>query len=116
MELVRPLEGSGGPLPRKLDSSGEGMFMLALTVRDAEESVSYLRDKGWTVTDANQGAFISPKTHPRPKAPPLRGLAAAERSAKVSLDKLSRLHRGKLHRRVTCAHEQPPLVVKHWLP
>ena len=61
IELVRPLEGSGGPLPRKLDSSGEGMFMLALTVRDAEASVAHLRGEGWTVTDANAGAFISPK-------------------------------------------------------
>ena len=39
IELVRPLPGSGGPLPRKLDTSGEGMFMLALTVRDAQASV-----------------------------------------------------------------------------
>ena len=61
IELVRPLPGSGGPLPRKLDQSGEGMFMLALTVRDAAASVDYLRGAGWTVTDANAGAFISPK-------------------------------------------------------
>lgn len=60
IELVRPLDGSGGPLPRKLDH-GEGLFMLALTVRDAEESVAYLRTLGLTVTDANTGAFISPK-------------------------------------------------------
>ncbi len=61
IELVRPLAGSGGPLPRKLEISGEGMFMLALTVRDAEASVAYLRGQGWTVTDAGAGAFISPK-------------------------------------------------------
>ena len=61
IELVRPLPGSGGPLPRKLDTSGEGMFMLALTVRDAAASVEHLRGEGWTVTDANAGAFISPK-------------------------------------------------------
>ena len=61
MELVRPLEGSGGPLPRKLEQTGEGMFMLALTVRDAEASVAHLREAGWTVTDASAGAFISPK-------------------------------------------------------
>ena len=61
IELVRPLPGSGGPLPRKLETSGEGMFMLALTVRDAAESVERLRGAGWTVTDANAGAFISPK-------------------------------------------------------
>ncbi|MCY3734332.1 MAG: VOC family protein, partial [Chloroflexi bacterium] len=60
IELVRPLEGSGGPLPRKLEH-GEGLFMLALTVRDAEQSVGYLRTRGLTVTDANTGAFISPK-------------------------------------------------------
>ncbi len=60
IELVRPLEGSGGPLPRKLED-GEGLFMLALTVRDAEQSVGYLRTRGLTVTDANTGAFISPK-------------------------------------------------------
>ena len=35
--------------------------MLALTVRDAAASVDYLRGEGWTVTDANAGAFISPK-------------------------------------------------------
>lgn len=35
--------------------------MLALTVRDAEATVEYLRGEGWTVTDANAGAFISPK-------------------------------------------------------
>lgn len=64
IELVRPLEGSGGPLPRKLETSGEGMFMLALTVRDASATVDHLRDLGWTVTDATAGAFISPKhTH-----------------------------------------------------
>ena len=61
IELVRPLEGSGGPLPRKLETSGEGMFMLALTVRDAAASVDHLRDLGWTVTDASAGGFISPK-------------------------------------------------------
>lgn len=61
IELVRPLPGSGGPLPRKLQASGEGMFMLALTVRNAEASVSHLRDRGWTVTDASAGGFISPK-------------------------------------------------------
>ena len=60
IELVRPLPGSGGPLPRKLES-GEGLFMLALTVRDAERTVAYLREQGITVTDANAGAFISPK-------------------------------------------------------
>lgn len=60
IELVRPLEGSGGPLRRKLER-GEGLFMLALTVRDAEQSVAYLRTRGLTVTDANTGAFISPK-------------------------------------------------------
>jgi len=64
IELVRPLPGSGGPLPRKLETSGEGMFMLALTVRDAGASVAYLRGQGWTVTDASAGGFISPKhTH-----------------------------------------------------
>ena len=62
IELVRPLPGSGGPLPRRLEQQGEGMFMLALTVRDAEASVSYLREEhGWTMTDASAGAFISPK-------------------------------------------------------
>lgn len=61
IELVSPLPGSGGPLPRKLDTSGEGMFILALTVRDAEASVAHLRGEGWTVTDANAGGFISPK-------------------------------------------------------
>ena len=60
IELVRPLPGSGGPLPRKLER-GEGMFMLALTVRDAQASVAYLREQGMTVTDANAGAFISPR-------------------------------------------------------
>ncbi len=60
IELVRPLPGSGGPLPRKLER-GEGMFMLALTVRDAEASVAYLREQGMTVTDANTGGFISPR-------------------------------------------------------
>ena len=64
IELVRPLPGSGGPLPRKLETSGEGMFMLALTVRDAEASVAYLRAQGMTVTDASTGGFISPRdTH-----------------------------------------------------
>ncbi len=61
IELVRPLPGGGGPLPRKLETSGEGMFMLALTVRDAEDTVAHLRGEGWTVTDARAGAFISPK-------------------------------------------------------
>ncbi len=60
IELVRPLPDSEGPLPRKLER-GEGMFMMALTVRDAEKSVTYLRDQGMTVTDANTGAFISPR-------------------------------------------------------
>ncbi|MYF81078.1 MAG: hypothetical protein F4177_04790 [Chloroflexi bacterium] len=61
---MRPLEGSGGPLPRKLETSGEGMFMLALTVRDTAATVDHLRDLGWTVTDASAGGFISPKhTH-----------------------------------------------------
>lgn len=61
IELARPLPGSGGPLPRRLEQ-GEGMFMLALTVRDAEASVAYLRDQHrFTVTDASTGAFISPK-------------------------------------------------------
>ena len=61
IELVTGLPGAGdGPLQRQLQR-GEGMFMMALTVRDAEAAVAHLREQGVTVTDANAGAFISPR-------------------------------------------------------
>ena len=62
IELITGLPGAAeGPLQRRLANEGEGMFMLALTVRDAEAAVAHLREQGITATDANAGAFISPR-------------------------------------------------------
>lgn len=62
IELITGLPGAAeGPLQRRLANEGEGMFMLALTVRDAEAAVAKLRERGVTVTDAGAGAFISPR-------------------------------------------------------
>ena len=61
IELITGLPGAAeGPLQRQLQR-GEGMFMAALTVRDAEAAVAHLREQGVTVTDAGAGAFISPR-------------------------------------------------------
>ena len=61
IELVTGLPGAAeGPLQRQLQR-GEGMFMAALTVRDPAAAVAMLREHGITVTDAEQGGFISPR-------------------------------------------------------
>ena len=62
IELITGLPGAAeGPLQKRLANQGEGMFMMALTVRDAEAAVARLRGHGMTVTDAGAGAFISPR-------------------------------------------------------
>ncbi len=62
IELVTGLPGAAeGPLQRQL-ARGEGMFMAALTVRDPAAAVARLRGRGISCTDADQGAFISPRS------------------------------------------------------
>lgn len=65
IELVTPTsDDQGNPLNRKLRES-EGLFMLALTVRDLPAAVEQLRAQGVTCTDPSSGptpgAFLSPK-------------------------------------------------------
>lgn len=64
LELVTPLtENERDPLVRRLQR-GEGMFMLALSVRDVGQAVERLRAAGVTCTDASAAmpvTYVSPK-------------------------------------------------------
>ena len=67
LELVTPLtDNERDPLVRRLQQ-GEGMFMLALSVRSVAAAVERLRAAGVTCTDPageSPGTYLSPKqTH-----------------------------------------------------
>ena len=66
LELARPIDPTASdPLTRRL-SQGEGLFMVALGVRDVAAAVAHLRAAGVKCTDAavidgRSRSFLGPK-------------------------------------------------------
>ena len=56
LELITPLRAEHR-VGRFLDEQGEGMFSVSCRVDDVEEAVSYLREKGATVSEPEPGVF-----------------------------------------------------------
>ena len=56
LELITPLRAEHR-VGRFLDEQGEGMFSVSCRVDDVEEAVSYLREKGATVSAPEPGVF-----------------------------------------------------------
>jgi methylmalonyl-CoA epimerase len=56
LELVQPV-GEPGHFARQLKERGEGIFSISIEVDDLDDAVAFLRDKGATVSDPEDGIW-----------------------------------------------------------
>jgi methylmalonyl-CoA/ethylmalonyl-CoA epimerase len=60
LELIQPIDSSG-PVARRLERSGEGVYLVALAVEDLGSAVAQLRQRGVEVIEDGGQVFIHPR-------------------------------------------------------